>query len=73
MMFRSLPGAVKSRIMELIDDYEDELDEQELTAARAANPEDFAPENAVPWEQVRAEMNTQKAPLMQKMPKQQAA
>ena len=69
MMFRSLPGAVKSRIMELIDDYEDELDEQELTAARAANPEDFAPENAVPWEQVRAEMNTQKAPLIQEMPK----
>lgn len=73
MMFRSLPGAVKSRIMELIDDYEDELDEQELAAARAANPEDFAPENAAPWEQVKAEMNTPKAPLIQEMPKQQAA
>ena len=73
-MFKSLPGAVKSRIVELIDNYEDEVDEQELAAARTAKPDDFAPENAIPWEQVKAEMNARKAPPAEATtPKQQAA
>lgn len=54
--FRALPGAVQTRIMELIDEYEDEVDVQELNAAEVANPADFDPNNAVPWEQVKAEL-----------------
>ncbi|MDO7887540.1 hypothetical protein [Hymenobacter cheonanensis] len=60
--FGALPGKVKQRIVELLDDYEDALDLQELEAARAANPDDFDPKNAVPWEQVKAEMGTATSP-----------
>lgn len=54
--FQALPGAVRWRIVQKIEDYEDELDAQELAAARLANPADFDPANAVPWEQVKAEL-----------------
>lgn len=57
--FQALPGAVRWRIVQLIEEHEDELDAQELAAARLANPADFDPRNAVPWEQVKAEMNAQ--------------
>ena len=58
--FKVLPSKVKSRFVELLDDYEDELDAQELEAAQAANPEDFDPVNSLPWEQVKAEMNARR-------------
>lgn len=45
--FKALPGKVRGRFVELLDDYEDELDLQELDAARAANPDDFDPKNSV--------------------------
>lgn len=51
--FKALPSAVQWRVIQLIEELEDEQDEQELAAARAANPEDFALENSVPWEQVK--------------------
>jgi hypothetical protein len=51
LLFKALPAAAKSRIVELIEEYEDELDAQELAAARAANPEDFNPDNAVTLQQ----------------------
>ena len=59
--FKALPGAVQWRVIQLIEEIEDEADEQELAAARATNPEDFAPENSLPWEQVKAEMNSRRA------------
>lgn len=45
--FKALPGAVQARIVEMIDEYEDELDVQELNAAEAADPEDFDPKNSI--------------------------
>ena len=47
MLFKTQPAAVKSRIVALIDEYEDELDELELAAARLAHPEDFDPANSI--------------------------
>jgi|GEM_PF-2774614 len=55
--FKALPPAVQWRVIQLIEDLEDEADAQELAAARAANPEDFDPANSLPWEQVKAEMD----------------
>ena len=55
--FKALPGKVKWRIMQKLEEYEDELEEAQLAADIAANPNDYARENAVPWEQVKAEMN----------------
>lgn len=58
--FKALPGAVQWRIIQLIEESEDEADARELAAARAANPEDFDPANSLPWEQVKAEMNARR-------------
>ena len=55
-VFQALPGAVQWRIVQLIEAHEDELDEKQLAAERLANPEDFDPANAVPWEQVKTEL-----------------
>ena len=55
--FKALPGAVQWRIVQKIEAYEDELDETQLAADREANPEEYNLENAVPWEEVKAEMN----------------
>ena len=54
--FQALPGAVQWRVVQLIEAYEDELDEKQLAAERLANPEDFDSTNSVPWEQVKAEL-----------------
>lgn len=54
--FQALPGVVQWRIVQMIEAYEDELDEKQLAAERSVNPEDFDPKNAVPWEQVKAEL-----------------
>ena len=48
--FQALPGAVRWRIVQKIEDYEDELDAQELAAAKLANPADFDPANAITLE-----------------------
>ncbi len=53
--FKALPGKVKGRFVELLDDYEDELDLQALEAARAANPDDFDPKNAITIEEYMAQ------------------
>ena len=58
--FKALPGAVQWRVIQLIEDLEDEVDEQKLAAARAANPEDFNPANSIPWEEVKAEMDSRR-------------
>ncbi len=50
-LFKTLPGAVKGRIVQMIEDYEDELDEKQLAAERMANPEDFDPKNGVTLEE----------------------
>ena len=57
--FKALPGKVKWRIVQKIEDYEDELDEAQLAADMAANPDDYDRRNAIPWEQVKAEMDAQ--------------
>ena len=59
--FKALPGAVQWRVIQLIEELEDEADAQELAAARAANPEDFDPANSLTWEQVKAEMDARRA------------
>ena len=53
--FKALPGAVQWRVVQLIEDYEDELAEAHDAADMAANPEDYHRGNTVPWEQVKAE------------------
>ena len=54
--FKALPGAVQWRVVQLIEEYEDELAEVHDAAEMAANPEEYSRENAVPWEQVKAEL-----------------
>lgn len=54
--FRTLPGAVQWHVVQKIEAYEDELDEAQLMADMAANPQEYARENAVPFEQVKAEL-----------------
>ena len=54
--FRTLPGAVQWRVVQKIEAYEDELDEAQLMVDMAANPQEYARENAVPFEQVKAEL-----------------
>ena len=54
-LFKSLPGAVQWRIVQKIEDYEDELDIAQLNADRAANPDDYDPKHSVPLAQVIAE------------------
>lgn len=71
--FKALPGAVQWRIVQKIEAYEDELDEAQLAADRAANPQDYDPKNAVPWEQVKAEMEAQREALSSETLQQQAA
>ena len=71
--FKALPGAVQWRIVQKIEAYEDELDEAQLTADKAANPEDYDSKNAVPWEQVKAEMEAQRKALSPETLQQQAA
>ena len=58
--FKALPGKVKWRIVEKIEEYEDELDEAQLAAKMAANPEDYDRKNSIPWEQVKAEMDARR-------------
>lgn len=48
--FQALPSAVRWRIVQKIEDYEDELDAQELAAAKLANPADFDRANAITLE-----------------------
>ena len=60
--FKALPGAVQWRIIQLIEEMEDEADAQELATARATNPEDFDLANSLPWEQVKAEMDARRTP-----------
>ena len=45
--FKALPAKVKNRFVELLDDYEDEVDWQQYEADKAANPDDYAPENSI--------------------------
>ena len=54
--FRTLPGAVQWSVVQKIEAYEDELDEAQLMADMAANPQEYARENAVPFERVKAEL-----------------
>lgn len=54
-LFISLPSAVKWRIVQKIEDYEDEVDAQEFVKARAASPESSMPEKGVPFDQVMTE------------------
>lgn len=60
--FKALPGAVQWRVIQLIEEIEDEADAQELATARDTNPEDFDPANSLPWEQVKAEMDAHRTP-----------
>ena len=57
VLFKTLPAAVKSRIVALIDDYEDELDEQEIAADQLAHPENYDPANSISWKQVKSELD----------------
>lgn len=58
--FKALPGAVQWRVIQLIEELEDAADEQELAAARSANPEDFAPENSVTLEEYMRQRRARK-------------
>ena len=58
--FRAMPGAVQWRIVQKIEAHEDKLNEAQLAADRTANPEDYEPKNAVPWEEVKAEIAAQR-------------
>ncbi len=71
--FKALPSAVQWRIIQLIEELEDEADAQELAAARAANPEDFDPANSLPWEQVKAEMDARRTHIKTDNPQREAA
>ena len=53
--FKALPGAVQWRVVQLIEDYEDDLAEAHDVAEEAANPEAYSREENIPWEQVKAE------------------
>ncbi len=58
--FKALPGAVRWRIIQLIEELEDEADAQELAAARAANPEDFDPANSITLEEYMRQRRARK-------------
>lgn len=58
--FKALPPAVQWRVIQLIEDLEDEADEQELAAARAANPEDFDPANSITLEEYMRQRRARK-------------
>ena len=53
-IFAALPGTVKWRIVQKIEEYEDEFDAQEFAAARAAADKDSS-EKSIPFDQVMAE------------------
>ncbi len=58
--FKALPGAVQWRIIQLIEELEDEADARELAAARAANPEDFDPANSITLEEYMRQRRARK-------------
>jgi len=58
--FKALSGAVQWRIIQLIEELEDEADAHELAAARAANPEDFNPENSITLEEYMRQRRARK-------------
>ncbi len=58
--FVALPGAIQWRIVQKIEEREDEIAEAQLAAERAANPDDFHPKYSVPLEQVIVEMEAKR-------------
>lgn len=58
--FKALPGAVQWRIIQLIEELEDEADTREIEAARTANPEDFDPENSITLEEYMRQRRARK-------------
>ena len=71
--FKAPPAKAKSRFVEMLDNYEDELDATQLMADMAANPEDFDLRNSVPWEQVKAEMSAARQANQAEPPHRKAA
>ncbi|AMR27166.1 hypothetical protein A0257_08660 [Hymenobacter psoromatis] len=60
--FKALPSKVQWRVVQLLEEYEDELDEAQLAADKAANPEDYDRKNSITLEeylQEREVRNTQ--------------
>ena len=53
--FNALPGAVRWRIVQLIEEQEDAADAREMAAIQAGRPADGPSADAVPFEQVMAE------------------
>ncbi|WP_375416404.1 hypothetical protein [uncultured Hymenobacter sp.] len=54
-LFNALPGAIKWRIVQKIEEQEEEFEAREFDAARAEYLESIAAEKGIPFEQVMAE------------------